>query len=474
LRTGVERVRYFLFLLSVAVFIAVMAAHVDPSNVEEFLPVVVVLLKHVANALVETEEAGAGPSDVHPPFSRVTRVHDALVDMNTIVASVLHDFRLAHVRTILDEELGFWVRPRSTTWFSQFLLHEYEDDRWVANFRFTKAAMFRMAAVLAPLCERQDTKYRRAVPMRVRLACALYKLVQGASLLICSEMFAVGQSTVSVCLRDVVHAVNLQFRAKISFPRGNRLLNVMNDFQEFCGLPAVAGAIDGTHICIRKPYVGPEDYFYFKSSGYTIQLQAIVDRWKRFLDVAVGMPGSTHDSRVLRRSALYVQAESNTLFEEGMNVDGFTPYLLGDGGYPVKQWLMTPYRDARGRANQRSVLDRLYNRRLSRGRSVIENAFGIMKQSFRELLNITDLHVTFVPDVVVCCSLLHNVLLGQSPDKVARLLEILQREGAIPEVDNDPVLDPQNEGAATVEFARAEGKRQELGVYLGQRRGLNA
>jgi hypothetical protein len=37
----------------------------------------------------------------------VTRVHDTLVDMNTIVSSVLHDFWLAHARTILDAELGF-------------------------------------------------------------------------------------------------------------------------------------------------------------------------------------------------------------------------------------------------------------------------------------------------------------------------------------------------------------------------------
>jgi hypothetical protein len=67
----------------------------------------------------------------------------------------------------------------------------------------------------------------------------------------------------------------------------------------------VAGAIDGTHIHIRKPYVGPKDYFYFKSSGYTIQMQAVVDRHKRFLDVTVGMPGTIHDSRMLRRSALF-------------------------------------------------------------------------------------------------------------------------------------------------------------------------
>ena len=176
------------------------------------------------------------------------------------------------------------------------------------------------------------------------MACAIYKLVQGASLLRCSKLFAIGKSTVAGVLRDIVHAINLQFRHQIAFPTRDR---PMQDFFDFCGLPSVAGAIDGTHIHIRKPFVSPQDYFYFKSGGYTIQMQATVDRHRRFLDVVVGMPGSTHDSRVLRRSSLYQRSMSNTLFPEGVTFEGFSPYLIGDSGYPLHQWLVTPYRDAR-------------------------------------------------------------------------------------------------------------------------------
>ena len=65
-------------------------------------------------------------------------------------------------------------------------------------------------------------------------------------------------------------------------------------------------------------------------------MQAIVDWHKRFLDVVVGMPGSTHDSRMLRWSVLYQEAEAGTLFDPHVTVHGFTPYLLGDAGYPLK------------------------------------------------------------------------------------------------------------------------------------------
>ena len=53
--------------------------------------------------------------------------------------------------------------------------------------------------------------------------------------------------------------------------------------------------------------------------------------------------------------------------------------------------------------------------------------------------------MTFVPDIVVCYCLLHNVLLGQEPDEVMCLLEILQRDGMIPHVDDDHVVNLAHE-----------------------------
>jgi hypothetical protein len=95
-----------------------MAVPIDAGNVEQFLPAVVVLLKNVADSLVDTDDVLVGSDNDSPLARRVTRVHKAVVDMHTIVSSVLHDFRLAHARTILDDKLGFWILPRSTAWFS--------------------------------------------------------------------------------------------------------------------------------------------------------------------------------------------------------------------------------------------------------------------------------------------------------------------------------------------------------------------
>lgn len=438
----------------------------DPRNVAFFLPSLVLLLQNVVDTMFRPGEdipPDEGDGAVHVP-----QVHETLVNMNSIVASVLHDFRVAHAVTLLEQELGWWVLPRSTSWFSRFVLQEYDDNRWLENFRMTKASVFSLTNLLRPHIEKQNTMYRMAIPPIVRVSCTLFKLCQGSSLLLCSEFFAIGVSTASGIIRDVVKAINDTLRHEISWPTGNRLHLNMAQFREFSGLPGIVGAIDGTHFHIRKPNHSPEDYFYFKSGGYTMACQAVVDRDRKFIDISVGMPGSTNDARQLRRSMLYQKATTTNLFNPGDSIEGFVPYLVGDKGYPILPWLITPYREMPN--GRRSVQETLFNRKLSRARSVVENSFGILKQTFRELHSASDLHVTLLPDVVVSCCILHNLLLGQSSEEVDRLLEMLQREGMAPMVDEDAVPEEPPEDGAPRNELQGEDKRASLAAFLVQDR----
>ena len=113
-----------------------MADRVDLVDIDEFLPAIVILFKNIADCMVDNKAAvldDVGVSDAGRG-NRVSRVHDSLMDMNTIIASVLHNFHLYHAQTILEDELGFSVLPRSIAWFSHFLLYEYNHYRWVQNF----------------------------------------------------------------------------------------------------------------------------------------------------------------------------------------------------------------------------------------------------------------------------------------------------------------------------------------------------
>jgi len=50
-----------------------------------------------------------------------------------------------------------------------------------------------------------------------------------------------------------------------------------------------------------------------------------------------------------------------------------------------------------------------FNYRLSKARVVSENAFGRLKVRWRRLLKQNDMSIAHIPNVIIACSILHNV-----------------------------------------------------------------
>jgi hypothetical protein len=291
----------------------------------------------------------------------------------------------------------------------------------------SKESVFKLCNALRPHIEQRDTRYRCTIHIEIQIIVALYKLAHGVNILTYSELFAIGRSTIGRAIREVVNSVNVVFRSQISWPQGDELLQVMSDFKSWYHMPAVVGAIDCTHIYLVKPCIlYPEDYYYHKSGGYSILAQAVVDSKKRFIDLYAGMPGSTNDSRTLRHSGLYANVQQRRILNDihGVQHEGFSTYLLGDKEYPLLLWLMVPHKDDR----PLSPLEKLYNKRLRWGRSVVENAFGLLKMNWRVLLTKSDLSINIIPDVVCACAILNNMILADRDVDVDAMIEIMQRE----------------------------------------------
>jgi len=85
--------------------------------------------------------------------------------------------------------------------------------------------------------------------------------------------------------------------------------------------------------------------------------------------------------------------------------------------------LMVPHRQD----NNISIASALFNRKLSRSGSVVENAFGLLKLTFRELHGKCNLDVCLVLDAVVYCAIFYNVLLKDLEEEITHLLDIVQR-----------------------------------------------
>jgi len=75
----------------------------------------------------------------------------------------------------------------------------------------------------------------------------------------------------SFVLHEVVFIINKMFKNLISWLCGDEMQEVMAGFKNWCDLPIVQGAINGTHITISKPSSPfPKDYYYHKVGSYNI------------------------------------------------------------------------------------------------------------------------------------------------------------------------------------------------------------
>ncbi|XP_037930966.1 putative nuclease HARBI1 [Teleopsis dalmanni] len=136
-------------------------------------------------------------------------------------------------------------------------------------------------------------------------------------------------------------------------------------------MPFAIGAIDCTHFKIKKPLNNSDEYICGKGF-YSINVQATCNANELFTSVDVSWPGSVHDSRILKNSSVHNVIKSNDV----------EAYLLGDEGYGIAPWLMTPFK------NPSNPIEALYNSAITKERTIIERCFGQLKQSGFVLHNI--------------------------------------------------------------------------------------
>jgi hypothetical protein len=76
-----------------------------------------------------------------------------------------------------------------------------------------------------------------------------------------------------------------------------------DQLQKKIGIPSFHKTIDITQIHVQKPQT--IDYFSFKSKGYNMRLQIVVDYHKKIQDIFMEMPDSMNDAKIFQISGLY-------------------------------------------------------------------------------------------------------------------------------------------------------------------------
>ena len=119
------------------------------------------------------------------------------------------------------------------------------DDQWMENFRMTKANFEILCDDLRPSFPDHARFVQEPLQLDHRVAIAVYWMASSAEYRTIANLFGVGKSTVHKCIHDVCTAMAEDILDKyVKFPAGNDLQHVIDGFDNTCGFPNCAGAVD--------------------------------------------------------------------------------------------------------------------------------------------------------------------------------------------------------------------------------------
>lgn len=250
---------------------------------------------------------------------------------------------------------------------------------------------------------------RTPIPIDKQLLMTLWYLSGKETLNRVADRFNVTESSVVRCRDRVFKVFCDHLKSKfIQWPEGYEQNKTIDGFYQKSSFPSVIGAIDGTHIKIKAPVNHPETYVNRKGF-HSVLLQAVCREDMRFTHIVAGWPGSCHDARVLRNCDLWNDGEAMCR----------NAHIIGDAAYPLRTWLITPYRDNGHLTGQQKH----FNTCLSTTRVTVERAFGMLKGRFGRLQTVDTKKVKTTIDLIVVCCVLHNICILNEDEVLETFIE---------------------------------------------------
>ncbi|KAF5192953.1 Alp1-like [Thalictrum thalictroides] len=251
-----------------------------------------------------------------------------------------------------------------------------------------------------------------------QVAVALRRLSSGESLVNIGEAFGINHSAVTQVTWRLVEAMEEKGLHHLRWPTTeSEMEEIKTKFANIQGLPNCCGAIDTTHIMMRLSTVNnSNDVWYDCEKNHSMVLQAVVDPDMRFRDIITGWPGSMNDAAVLRSSSFFKRCDTGSRLNgkkiklsEGIEVG---EYIVGDTGFPLLPWLVTPYQ---GKHLSESKTE--FNKRHFATRMVAQRALARLKEMWRIIQGVMwRPDKDKLPRILLVCCMLHNIVIDMEDE----------------------------------------------------------
>eukprot|EP01018_Ginkgo_biloba_P031772 Gb_40842 [translate_table: standard] len=397
-----------------------------------------------------TSEHMTGSLETAPPFSTVLKqvnpYPDEITEEDTTM-EILASNTVAEQRMLTSSELSMsdWdgkvpneclIKPQSVDWWNHYNFHVSSDDpRFQTIFSLPIQLFDELCHLLyddlcqgpIPISFAMSIK-NRVLSVEKQVAMAILRLSSGMTMLTVSELFDCGKSTVVKVVKKFIFSMQKRASKFIQWPTDSiQLEHIKEGFRVKQGFPNCCGAIDATHVKLELPYNESSIDWYNREHNYSMLVQAVVDSNMRFLDICTGWPGSLNDAGLLRNSSFYrLCEEGERLNGAPISIGGFDmrEYIIGDSGYPLLPWLIVPF------SGELTDEQRLFNYKLSYTRSIVDRAFGKLRNTWRLLqTKIKKPNMEMLPRTILACCILHNMLLSFETYEYENVDEIIDESG---------------------------------------------
>ena len=327
------------------------------------------------------------------------------------------------------------VRRQRFGLYNQLMVElRLEDPETFQNFMRMPPEMFdELLDRVGPRLTKKTTNWRCPIEPGMKLAITLRHLACGESYNSMRYSWRVAHNTISLIVREVCQAIFDEYGADVmSVPtEEEKWLQISDRFLKRWNFPNTLGALDGKHVSCKCPPASGSMYYNYKKF-YSIVLLALVDADYKFIWADIGGRGSSSDAQLWNCSELkeHIEDADNNV----LNIPAPAPlphdtvpvpfFILADDAFGLKTSLMKPY-------SKREMLvpEKIFNYRLSRGRRVVENAFGILSNRYRVLLTTMAQRPGTIRLIVSACVMLHNLMRTRYPAGQNALLDIELDDG---------------------------------------------
>lgn len=245
------------------------------------------------------------------------------------------------------------------------------------------------------------------------------------------NVFNTGHGTNVLYIRRVTQALRNRRESYIYWPNEEERNDIQAAIEEKSGLPNCVGIVDGTLFPLAfSPQTEDSPDYKGRKHLYTLSSVILCDHNRLIRYYVAGWPGSTHDNRIARNTAMWNNPQAYFRDHE---------YIIGDSAFENFWFMVSAYTSPPGQSLHGDR--RQFNTCMSRARVISEHTIGLLKGRFPWLRSIRKV-ITEDPDtlhdilgLIDACVILHNFLIKRG---------LQEKEEELYQEDDVTIIDDAN------------------------------